>query len=139
MKTKKDSLNQMINIKISKSGLKENDKRLLINKLGLNNLSQVNLFEEKEKLNNFDKNSTTQITTLNNERTDNKNSNKSSILIKIKKHYTPIVPKKYITTKQSLKNNKSIKSINNISTFSSNEIVNDFHNYRKFSNQKKFQ
>jgi hypothetical protein len=54
MKSRENSLNNVTNFKITKSGLLENDRKLLINKFGLNNLSQLNSPKGKEKHNNFD-------------------------------------------------------------------------------------
>ena len=47
MKPKENSLNQNLYNQISKKGIRENDKKLLIKKLGFNNLSHSNLNEEK--------------------------------------------------------------------------------------------
>ena len=51
MSTKENSLNHIKNIKISKNAILENDKKLLMYKLGFNNLSRSNLAEEPEKQN----------------------------------------------------------------------------------------
>ena len=52
MKTKGNSIKQNFYNQISKTGLLENDKRLVIKNLGLNNLSHSNINEEKSSLNN---------------------------------------------------------------------------------------
>ena len=52
MKTRDNSIKQNFYNQISKTGLLENDKRLLIKNLGLNNLSHSNINEEKSSLNN---------------------------------------------------------------------------------------
>ena len=49
MNTKENSLNHNKNIKITKNAILENDKRLLMFKLGFNNLSHSNLLEDSEK------------------------------------------------------------------------------------------
>ena len=126
MKIKDISLNHIKNFKISKNGILENDKHLLINKLGFHNLSQLNLTHGKEKRNNICKKQNS-ISTIKYEK---KNLNKSSIFIKIKKYHSNSnsnnINKKIIlsnTNKENIKNN-------NISTFSSNEIINDLNKHR---------
>ena len=51
MKLKENSLNQNIFNQISRKGLIENDKKLLMKKLGFNNLSHSFLTEERNSLN----------------------------------------------------------------------------------------
>ena len=51
MKTRDSSIKQNFYNQISKTGLLENDKRLVIKNLGLNNLSHSNINEEKRSLN----------------------------------------------------------------------------------------
>ena len=52
---KENSLNNIKMYKISKNGILENNKRLLINKLALNNLFHSHTTEDKEKTQNFHK------------------------------------------------------------------------------------
>ena len=127
MKSKENSLNHINNYKISKTGLLENDKKLLINKLGLNNLSHLNITEEKNNINNFCKN----INSVSNLKKDINHLNKPSKLIKITKEHSNFLLFKDIST------NPNIKNENNISFFSPNQILIEFHNYKKISNQKK--
>ena len=120
MSTKENSLNQIKNIKISKNAILENDKKLLMYKLGFNNLSRSNLTEEPEKQNisNKNKNNTPNL------KIESKNVNKSSsFLIKIKKRYSNInhFKKKKLKTYQNIKRKENN---NNISTNSSNERIN---------------
>ena len=130
---KENSLNNIKMYKISKNGILENDKRLLINKLALNNLFHSHTTEDKEKTHNFHKPNKT-ISSLKNEK---KNVINSSLIIKIKKP----PGKKSITPNQNIKHDKRINSHknnkNNISTFSSNEIINEFKKYRKSLNSNK--
>ena len=93
MKSRENSLNNAKNFQITKSGLLENNRKLLINKLGLNNLSQLNSPKGKEKQNNFD-------ISLNNPKNENKNSNKTS-MINLQKNHTNCFQKKNITTTSS--------------------------------------
>ena len=102
-------------LKISKNGLLENNKKLLIKKLALNNLFHINMNSSEEK----DKQKT------------NKNSKyktyktfKPSKTISLKKD-----PKKANNQKITLKNNNN--NNNNISTFSSHEIINEVHRKKK--------
>ena len=124
MSTKENSLNQIKNIKISKNAILENDKKLLMYKLGFNNLSRSNLAEEPEKQNisNKNKNNTPNL------RIESKNINKSSsLLIKIKKRYSNInhFKKKKLKTYQNIKRKENN---NNISTTSSNERISKLRN-----------
>ena len=114
MKSRENSLNNVKNFKITKSGLLENDRKLLINRFGLNNLSQLNSPKGKEKQNNFDISQNA----INNQKNENKISNKTSIT-NIQKYHTNFFQKKIITTN------------------SSNEIIGDFNNYRKSLNNQK--
>jgi len=114
MKSRENSLNNAKNFKITKSGLLENDRKLLINKLGLNNLSQINSPKGKEKQNNFDISQNA----INNQKNDNKISNKTSI-INIQKNHTNFFQNKNITTN------------------SSNEIIVEPNRYRKSLNNQK--
>ena len=114
MKSRENSLNNAKNFRITKSGLLENDRKLLINKFGLNNLSQLNSPKGKEKQNNFD----IPQNAINNQKNENKTSNKSSI-INIQKNHTSFFQKKIITTN------------------SSNEIIGEPNHYRKSLNNQK--
>jgi hypothetical protein len=88
MKSIENSLNNAKNFKITKSGLLENDRKLLINRFGLNNLSQINSPKGKERQNNFDISQNI----INNQKNQNKISNKTSI--NIQKNHTNFIQKK---------------------------------------------
>ena len=104
MNSKENSLNKRIFKKISKNGILENNKNLLINKFGLHNLSQTNLFKQKKS-------------TKKNIKKYNKNSiSFSKLKIETKKNFAS-------TTKNS----------NNISLYSSNEYLNSFSEFKKSS------
>ena len=111
MKSIEISLNNVQNFKITKSGLLENDRKLLINKLGLNNLSQINSLKgkEKQKQNNVDN-------CQNIQKDENKNSNKTST-INLQKNHLNLFQKKNITTNSSYEKigelNHNRKSLNN--------------------------
>ena len=133
MKEKECSLNNTKNYKISKNAILENDKKLLINKFGFHNLSQLNLSEEKQNLNNHAKKKEFN-STSNNE--IKKTLNKSDIVIKIQKHRSNShliknkIDKKIINGKNDkLKNH--INNNLNLFTFSSNEKIKEFHKNRK--------
>ena len=125
MKLKEFSFNHIKKYKISKNGLLENDKHLIISKLGFHNLSQLNLPQSKEKRNNIIHKKKNSIFTIKNE---SKHLNKSVILIK--KIHSNNTHKKNILSNPK-ENDKNIKN-NNISTYSSNEIINEFSKNRKF-------
>ena len=131
MKQRENYLNHNKNYKISKLGLLENDKKLIIRKLGLNNLSYTNLPKVKEKKNIYTKT----VSNLN----DEKRNSKESLLAQIKKKNTNFSPKNIKTTSPIVKFHKKIKFNNNNpnATFSSNEIINDYNNYRKSLNYNK--
>ena len=113
MKSIENSLNNAKNFKITKSGLLENDRKLLINRFGLNNLSQINSPKGKERQNNFDISQNI----INNQKNQNKISNKTSI--NIQKNHTHFIQKKNITTN------------------SSNELIGEINHYRKSLNNQK--
>ena len=113
MKSRENSLNNAKNFKITKSGLLENDRKLLINRFGLNNLSQINSPKGKEKQNNFD----ISHNIINIQKNPNKISNKTSI--NIQKKHTNFIQKKNITSN------------------SSNELIGEFIHYRKSLNNLK--
>ena len=122
-------------IKISKIGLLENDKKLLIKKLALNNLSHINFSEEKDKQNNKKTNTYIVSKTISSVKKDLKKLNNSSLLIKIKNHsisktyenqkkFEKIITKNNNTyninrNKKTIKSNKS--SIVNINLFNKNK------------------
>ena len=120
-------------IKISKIGLLENDKKLLIKKLALNNLSHINFSEEKDKQNNKKTNTYKVSKTISSVKKDLKKLNNSSLLIKIKNHS---ISKTYENQKKFEKiitknNNTYNNNNNNISIFSSHEIINEFNRNKK--------
>ena len=124
MNQRETSLTRSKNYKISKIGLLENDKKLIIRKLGLNNLSYTNLPKVKEKKNIYNKT----VTKLN----EQKRNSKESIQTQVKKKRTNISPKKIITPTPMIKFQKKIKFNNNPNaTFSSNEIINNYNKYKK--------
>ena len=135
MYTTNNTLKHIKNIKISKNAIIENDKKLLINKLGFNNLSHLNLPEDVDNQNNNhnkNKHSTPNL------KIELNNNNKSSILIKIKKHHSNskyFQKKNFKTNPNKITTIKNLKT-NNISTNSSNEITNNCRG-RKSSNSIK--
>lgn len=131
MNQRENSFHHSKNYKISKMGLLENDKKLIIKKLGLNNLSYSHLPKVKEKKNIYSKT----VVNLN----DEKQNSKKSLLTKTKKKYKNFSPKKIITPSPIVKFQKKIKFNNNNpnATFSSNEIINKYNNYKKSLNHNK--
>ena len=123
MKIKDISFNHIKKYKISKRGLLENDKHLIINKLGFHNLSQLNLTQSKGKRTNIICKKKNSIFTIKNEP---KKLNKSFILTK-KNHSNNTYKKNALSNPKE--NDKNVKN-NNISTFSSNEIINEFNKKR---------
>ena len=125
MNTKENSLNHNKNIKITKNEVLENDKRLLMFKLGFNNLSHSNILEDSEKQNISNKNKKSSTPNL---KIESNNPNKStSIMIKIKKKHSIInnFQKKKLKTYQNVKKKENN---NNISTISSKERMNKCRN-----------
>jgi hypothetical protein len=130
MNQRETSLTRSKNYKISKIGLLENDKKLIIKKLGLNNLSYSYLPRVKEKKNIYNKT----VSNLN----DVKRNSKESRLTQDKKKHTKFSPKKIITPNPMIKFEKKIKINNNPNaTFSSNEILSNYHKYKKSLNNNK--
>ena len=116
MKQRDNSLTCSKNYKISKIGLLENDKKLIIRKLGLNNLSYSYLPKVKEKKNIHNN----IVSNLN----DQKRNSKESLLTQVKKKHTNISPKKIITPSPMIRFQKKIKFNNNPNaTFLSSEII----------------
>ena len=124
MKQRDNSLTCSKNYKISKIGLLENDKKLIIRKLGLNNLSYSYLPKVKEKKNIHNN----IVSNLN----DQKRNSKESLLTQVKKKHTNISPKKIITPSPMIRFQKKIKFNNNPNaTFSSSEIIKNYNKYKK--------
>ena len=117
MNPKEHLLKQKSFNKISKNGLLENDKKLIMQNLGFNNLSSLNIFKRKISINN------------------NKKKNK------LKKSLSNLK----LDTKQIMKlmnfNNKvnqhmissTFKKRNNLSLASSNKYINTFSEFKKSS------
>ena len=124
MNQRENSLTRSKNYKISKIGLLENDKKLIIKKLGLNNLSYSYLPKVKEKKNIYSKT----VSNLNNQ----KRNSKESRLTQDKKKNINFSHKKLITSSPMIKINNNPNA-----TFSSNEILNSYNKYKKSLNHNK--
>ena len=117
MKHKINKSNQLSFNKISKKDLIENDKKLLIKKLGFGNLSQSNLLKRKNSFNNKKEKNSSKYKNLKIETSNN--IIKNSLLMDFNKNN--IHPKITTTTKNS----------NNISLFLTNENLNPFSEFKK--------
>ena len=153
MNQKEKSLNQSIYSQISKKGLVENDKKLLIKKFGFNNLSYSNLNLEKITTNKNSSIYTNSLSSLKIEikkpfKISNNNNNFSSFqTLNISKNNrnlknTNSLSKNSSKNKKMNRNNKSMAAlpisskinINEISNYSLNKIKKIFHNNVKNNN-----
>ena len=120
MKPKEYSYNERSFNKISKNGLLENDKKLLIQKLGFNNLSHSNLIKKYNSSNNY----------------NNINNNKKRIS-NLKIETKPIISTPLLINHNSKHIQHIItstaKNSNNISIFSTNEHLHSFSEIKKSS------
>ena len=118
MKTRDSSIKQNFFNQISKSGLLENDKRLLIKNLGFNNLSHSNINEEKRSLNN----NSFITNTLSSIKMENIKQKSSSKISAIHNGKLKNILKKY-TTNEYTRNKCIIKNYKNSSdTLSKNSL-----------------
>ena len=110
MKTNENSIKQNFYNQISKTGLLENDKRLLIKNLGFNNLSHSNMNEDKSSLNNnsFITNSLSTI------KIDNKKQKSSSKISLTNNEKLKNILKKY-STNENTRNKCLIRNYKNSS------------------------
>ena len=131
IRVKENSFNIKM-LKISKNGQMENDKKLLIRKLALNNLSHLNISEDKNE-----KGKQKEIfkirNTISSLKKVSKNFINTSLIIKKRKQS---VENKNIILYQKIKDEK-IKKINNISTLNSSNIIKEFQKMRKMSKLNK--
>ena len=107
MKLKENSLNQNIFNQISRKGLIENDKKLLMKKLGFNNLSHSFLTEERNSLN---KNYSLIANSLPSLKIDTKKPVKQTSFINININLNNVLKNNLTITNQKSKNKSHIRN-----------------------------
>ncbi len=107
MKPKENSLNQNIYNQISRKGALENDKKLLMKKLGFNNLSHTYLTEEKNSLN---KNYSLIANSLPSLKIETKKHTKQTSFINVNINLNNVLKNHYTITNQKSKNKSLIKN-----------------------------
>jgi signal transduction histidine kinase len=110
MKLKENSLNQNIFNQISRKGLIENDKKLLMKKLGFNNLSHSFLTEERNSLN---KNYSLIANSLQSLKIDTKKPVKQTSFINININLNNVLKNNLTITNQKSKNKSHIRNFKN--------------------------